>query len=156
MGSAGGRHLTAGTLCIKGPVGAFDQVVGAVVGLQLREPDGNCAGFSSGAKHGVGVCQALGYVVLAQAGDDAHELITAEADDQVVRAELGLQRPGDVAQQPVPGGVTALVVDGLELIDVDERNDQRLAAALGPAQVTLELQETGPAQVGPGELIERG
>ncbi len=65
-----------------------------------------------------------------------------------MRPELGLQRPGDVVQQPVPGGVTALVVNGLELIDVDERYDQRLAAAPGPAQVTLELQETGSAQVG--------
>ena len=148
MGSAGVQHSTVGTLCIEGTVGAFDQVVGAVVWLQLREPDGDCTGFGSGAKHGVGVCQALGDVVLAQAGDHAHELITPEADDQVVRPELGLQRPGDVVQQPVPGGVTALVVNGLELIDVDERYDQRLAAAPGPAQVTLELQETGSAQVG--------
>ncbi len=100
--------------------------------------------------------QALGDSVLAEAGDHAHELIASEANGQVVWPELGLQRLGDIVQQPVAGGVTTPVVDDLERIDVDERDDQRLTAAPGPAQVTLKLQQTGPTQVGPGELIQGG
>ncbi len=151
-----GGEAAGGLVACTGPVGALDQVVGGVVGLELRQADGDRSRRGFLGEHRVGMRQALGDSVLAEAGDHAHELIASEANGQVVWPELGLQRLGDIVQQPVAGGVTTPVVDDLERIDVDERDDQRLTAAPGPAQVTLKLQQTGPTQVGPGELIQGG
>ena len=117
-----------GTLFIQRTVGSFAQVVGGVLGLELRQPHRHRTRRGLAGKHGVDMRQSLGDLVLAEVDDHAHELITPEADDQVVPPELGLQRPGDVMQQPVPSGMAALVVDALELVDVDERHDQRPTA----------------------------
>jgi hypothetical protein len=59
-------------------------------------------------------------------------------------------------EQAVAGGVAALVVDRLELVDVDEGDDQLPTVAAHPAQITLELQQPGSSQVRPSQLIERG
>jgi hypothetical protein len=61
-----------------------------------------------------------------------------------------------VLEQTVAGGVAALVVDRLELVDVDEGDDQFPTVAAHPAQITLELQQPGSSQVRPSQLIERG
>ena len=66
---------------------------------------------------------------------------------------MGPHRTGDTPQEPVLCLVPAATVGSLELVDVDERHNQRFTVALGTAQVTLELQQTGVAEIGAGELI---
>ena len=60
-------------------------------------------------------------------GEHADELVTSVANDQVMRAQLFLEAAGDGEQQPVTGGVSERVVDDLQMVDVDEGKDERLA-----------------------------
>jgi len=86
-----------GALLVQVLVGAFDQVLDGVIGLELRQPNGDRTRFGAVAERGVDLRQALADVVLAQASNHTHELITPDPHDQVVWPELGLQRPGDLA-----------------------------------------------------------
>jgi len=122
--------------------------VGGVAGSELRQPDGDRTRCGSVSEHGVDAHQAARDNVLAEAGDHAHELITTKTDE-VMWPELSLQRPGDVVQQPVPGGVPPWSFTALSP-SMSTSHDQRLAVAPGPAEVTLKLQQTRPTQVGPG------
>jgi len=82
-----GVKRLVGSLLVQGPVGALDQVVGGVVGLELRQADGDRSRRGFLGEHRVGMRQALGDSVLAEAGDHAHELIASEANGQVVWPE---------------------------------------------------------------------
>ena len=63
------------------------------------------------------------------AGQQDDELVAAVAPDQVVVAQLAAQRDGDLAQLLVAGLVAAVVVDGLEVVEVDQHAGQRCALA---------------------------
>jgi hypothetical protein len=87
----------------------------------------------------------------AGAGQDGQELLAAVADQEVRGADAGAQPPRDVGQDPVADVVAELIVHVLEVIDVDERHRQRLAAPLGclhrPGQVLVqELAVVGLGQ----------
>ena len=62
-------------------------------------------------------------------GDQQHELVAAEARQQVARPQQRRPDAGEVDEQAVAGGVTALVVDELEVVEVDDRERERLTAA---------------------------
>ena len=62
-------------------------------------------------------------------GQDEHELLAAVAADEVGCAQAGRDRLGDAAQDDVADGVAVRVVDGLEVVDVDERDRQRALVA---------------------------
>nr|BFE69456.1 hypothetical protein GCM10020092_027570 [Actinoplanes digitatis] len=70
--------------------------------------------------------QHLGRLPAAQAVQQQAELVAAEAGDHVALAD-GLAQPlGDHDQQGVPDGVAEPVVDRLEVVEVDERQAERL------------------------------
>jgi len=71
-------------------------------------------------------------VLLAGTGQQDHELVPAVAGQPVVLAQLGAQRARDAPQELVARLVPALVVDGLELIQVDQQARQRRPVASRP------------------------
>src|SRR5581483_5297093 len=60
--------------------------------------------------------------------DDDRELVAADAEDLLVRANRPDESPRDRAQHPVARGMAFAVVDLLEVVEVDE--DKRDLAAL--------------------------
>ena len=63
-------------------------------------------------------------------GGRAHqhdELIAAEARGQITRTQYALLAFGDRLQELVAGFMAVLVVDGFEVVEVDEGDDQGLA-----------------------------
>lgn len=142
-------------LSVQRSISALDQAVRSVIRKQLREAEGDGARCRPAGKQAVDGHQTLGDVIRLKTGYDADELVTAIADHQVVRAQLVLQGAGDLVQQTVPRGVSALVVDDLELVHVGEHDDERPPVPSTPVEVTLELQEPRPTQVGTRQLVER-
>ena len=67
-------------------------------------------------------------------GQDAQELFAAPAHEGVGGSEDGPQGQGDLAQDLVAPGVSALVVDGLEMVDVDEDEAERRLEAGAPGR----------------------
>ena len=78
----------------------------------------------SGESHRLGL--ALDFL-----GQD-HELVAAQAGDRVAVAHQLGQALGDGNQQPVAGVVAEVVVDGLELVQVDEQHRQDAFRAVQP------------------------
>ena len=62
---------------------------------------------------------------MAQLGEDDRELVAAEARHRVVVADAVAQPLRHLQQQLVAGGVAERVVDGLEVIEIDEHHRQR-------------------------------
>ena len=101
-------------------------------------------------------------VALAQAIDDApgqargvvgrmdvllehHELVAAEARDEILGPQHLAQPLGDRAQQLVAAGMAERVVDLLELVEVDEQQRrQLLGALLGRQQIAHLVAEIDP------------
>ena len=70
--------------------------------------------------------------------DEHRELVTAESRHGIRRAHAGEQSPGGFDQQRVPGAVPQAVVDGLEVVEIQEQQrERRLAATLRPGQGVL-------------------
>lgn len=70
-------------------------------------------------------------------GKQQHELIAADPGQQVGGAQDGLRRLRQMHERGVTGGVTALAVDPLEAVEVEERHRQRFARALGARKLEL-------------------
>ena len=67
------------------------------------------------------------------------ELVAAEACDRVGRAgSVALRRRCDLAQDAVAGGMAEAVVDGLELVEVDEHDRYRRSGPLGAGERMLD------------------
>ncbi len=65
-----------------------------------------------------------------QAVDEHHHLVAAQAGEGVFRAQLGLDAPAHLDEELVAGGMSVLVVDALESIEVEVAHGQELAPAL--------------------------
>ncbi len=87
------------------------------------------------------------------AGEQHHELVAAEARDEVA----GAQRAGDAAchrlQQRIAGKVAERVVHALEVVEVDEQQRERGAARAGLRHQRLGLLDEGVAVRQAGERI---
>ena len=72
----------------------------------------------------------------AGAGRQHGELVAAEAGEQVVAPERGAHAVGHVAEEAVAVGMAERVVDGLEVVEVDQQQRQLLVlgARAGPAR----------------------
>ena len=82
------------------------------------------------------------------------ELVTAETADDVVAARDAAQGVADRAQDEVPLEVTALVVDPLEAVEVDEAAAEPVALAAGSLDFVLErLGQPGVVEA-PGERVD--
>jgi hypothetical protein len=57
------------------------------------------------------------------------EFLAAPATERVRGSQRGTRQPRELAQHLVAAGMAAAVVDGLEVIEIDERDGQRLARA---------------------------
>ncbi|MEA2182086.1 MAG: hypothetical protein QOF69_1271 [Solirubrobacteraceae bacterium] len=64
-------------------------------------------------------------------------------------------RVGDVAQQLISGAVAQRVVCRLEVVDVDERERERLLGAPGAVDFACELHQARVPVIGAGELVDR-
>ena len=71
-----------------------------------------------------------GVVVVAQAGAQQHELVAPEAGHGVAAPGDPGQAPADLDQHPVTGVVAERVVDGLEVVEVDEEQPDPAVAAV--------------------------
>ena len=60
------------------------------------------------------------------AGHDDGELVATDAERPVGSAQVGRDGRGGLAQEPVADRVTARVVDPLEVVEVEDRERQRL------------------------------
>ena len=89
-------------------------------------------------------------------GQDEHELLAAVAADQVAtRAGCAEMRLGDAAQHDVADAVAVRVVDGLEVVDVDEGDRQRALVARRALDLGEERAEQGLAVGDAGQAVDR-
>ena len=88
-------------------------------------------------------------------GDD-DELVAAEPGDGVSVADRAAQPVGDLGEHLVAGGVPEAVVDGLELVEVDEQQPDRAGGAgLAGQRLPDALHQPGPVRQ-PGQRVVAG
>ena len=127
-----------GLRAVQGDVGAAQQVVGvaAVLGV-VGEADARAHVEHHAVEHEGVVERAhepLGQplaVLQREAGEEDGELVAAEAGERVVGAQGAAEPAADLLQEPVAVGVAEGVVDGLEVVEVDDHQHERL---VGPAR----------------------
>ena len=91
-----------------------------------------------------------------QAGEQQGELVAAVAGEHGRRRQGLAPHLGDQAQHPVAGVVALRVVDGLEVVEVQEGRGHRLTGAGGRAhQLVQRLVEAAPVGQ-PGERVAVG
>lgn len=90
-----------------------------------------------------------GGVGLGQVGEQQKELVAALAGEDVVGADRGAQPGRDLMEQRVAGAVPVGVVDGFEVVQVDEQ--QRGGNGSGPAP----LEGGGEQVLQPGAVGQR-
>jgi hypothetical protein len=88
---------------------ARDEVFESIVRLELCEPDGD-GRLPGRCQIGIHAREPLSCLWHGHVGHRAEKLITAEANDQVIRAQIGSDRVGRRAQQLIAGGVTERIV----------------------------------------------
>ena len=88
--------------------------------------------------------------------DDDHELVAADPSDGVRGAGDGSEPAGDLDEDVVTGGVTEVVVDGLEPVDVDVDHADGARPALRAGDGVLEPVTEQRAVRQPGERVVGG
>ena len=99
----------------------------------------------------------LGRLLAAGAGQDDEDLLAADAVDRVAGAQRRAHHVGDVLEDGVAGGVSELVVDPLEVVEVAEQQRVREALLL-VGGLPVELGEALLERVAveeAGERVER-
>jgi hypothetical protein len=133
---------------------ACDQIPKLVISAKLTDPDREAplarAASEIGAHHG----DPLTGLHESDTADRECELVAAETDDRLVRANVGLDRADDVAEQLVTGRMAELVVDLFEALDVHDDEYERLARSPGTGDLSAQGLLPDSAAVGPGEVVE--
>ncbi len=93
-------------------------------------------------------------VLPADVFEQHHELVTAEARDEILRAHAVADLPSRELQQVVACHVTASVVHVLELIEVDKEQRAAALAAHAARNLGLELRDQPVTVVKPRERVE--
>jgi len=88
------------------------------------------------------------------ARERAQKLVASEADNNVVRSQLGSQRQRHVAEQLVAGCVALNIVDGLEAVDIDEREHELPVRAACPVNLPLESGQATATSERSGQDID--
>jgi hypothetical protein len=88
--------------------------------------------------------------------EGAQKFVAADAHDQVVGAHPARESAGHIAKQVIAGAVAVLVVDGLEVVHVDERHHKTSVRPPRALDFALQLLETDTAPTGTGELVDPG
>ena len=89
-------------------------------------------------------------------GEDEHEFLAAVAADHVGRPQVLGDRLGHAAQDDVADGVAVGVVDGLEVVDVDEGDRQRPAVARRALDLGEEARQQRLPVGDAGEPVDGG
>ncbi len=136
-------------LLVQGGVSAGEEGRGGLTpvgGGQTRRP-----------RHRVARAQPLQQDLRRRAGgvrQAHHELVPAPAPQQVTPAQLPLPAPGQLAQQRVPGGVPAGVVDLLEPVQVDHDDAEGAPRPPRLGRVASEGLLPGPAVGHAGQRVQ--
>jgi hypothetical protein len=143
---------------VQGRVGMEDELV--AVGAVDREggdPDGHRAGAGAalvavdrGGEQVVG--DELGRVEIA-ARQEQRELVASDAEGMVAATQVGAHDLGHGPEHLVAGEVSASVVGGLEVVDVDHQQGQRRRRRLGGRELTIELILERPMVAEPGQAV---
>lgn len=80
----------------------------------------------------------LGRGSFAHALDNDGELVTSGPSRRIRRPQHGGQAGGNLAEHPIAAGVPIAVVDGLEVVDVDDHHRDRFAVPASPRHRLLE------------------
>ena len=91
--------------------------------------------------------------MLADLDQDRGELVAADARDHVGGADMFREQLRDMAQHRIAGPVAKLVVDGLEVIEVDESEHSGAAVPARDRQRPLELVIESATVVEAGQLV---
>lgn len=59
-----------------------------------------------------------------------HELIAAEPDERIARAQTALQAPSDLDEHEIADNVPQAIVDGLEAIQIQEQDRPEMRAGV--------------------------
>ena len=150
-------------------VGVLEQEIGvAAVARRQRDADAGAdhhlvaadlEGLGKACDDALG--ERAGLLGVAQGVLQHHELVAAEAGDDVGAAHGRAQAVGGHAQQLVAAGMAQRVVDLLELVEVDEVDGERPAAAQADhGSVHLVAEQRAVRQAGEGivagELVDLG
>ena len=84
-------------------------------------------------------------------GQDEEELVAAIAAEVVAPAEMGGDGFGDIAEGCIAGCVALNVIDGFEVVDVDEGDGESMFAALDVLEFGGEFDLDAAAVEGAGE-----
>ena len=112
--------------------------------MPIEEPISNSAsaienGSSSAASTCFATCLGAQPRVAVEVRQQDQELVAALAREQVGRAHDAAQAHRDPPQQLVAGRVAEAVVDGLEVVEVDVQQRDRMAAAPGAREAEREV-----------------
>ena len=137
-GGVGGLHQFGG---------AAGAVVGVLHDADAGRDDDRVAADDDGAAHGVqrGLRDPLQVVDPGAVLDQDHELVAAHPCHQVtVAAEFGAQPLGDGPQQRVAGVMAQGVVDGLEVVEVQVADPDRVLRGAGLKRGIEAVEEQRP------------
>lgn len=87
------------------------------------------------------------------ADEQDRELLTADAREQVAGSQLGLPGHGRALEQRVAGGMPERVVEGLEPVEVERHDGERLPGPMGSGDGGLQLGVPAAAVRDAGERI---
>ena len=94
-----------------------------------------------------------GALLHVRLGEDQHELLAAVPANHVGRPKVRGDGLGDTPQDVVAGGMPVGVIDGLEVVDVDECDGQGPLVAVRALDLVEELDKQRPAVRDAGELV---
>src|SRR5690606_2397906 len=94
-------------------------------------------------------------LALARVLAEHHELVSREARDRVAVAHGLLEAPGGLDEHLVPRLVAKGVVDGLEVVEIEEEEREVAAAVRSPDRL-LEAVKQQAAVGQPGEGVDEG
>jgi hypothetical protein len=137
-------------------VGPLDQIIRRVPRLEPGEADGDGRARGSRGQHRAHGLKAPARVVDGNAWERAHELISADASDDVVRTQASSQRVGHGDKQDVAGGMTLGVVRRFEPIYVDISSYQLSIGALRAIDLAHDGGQSGAAAAYTRQLVGPG
>jgi hypothetical protein len=135
-------------------IGALDELGGAVARPERGEADFDQYRIGVGCEHGLDGRKALTGVLDRRAREYAQKLITADANDQVIGAQMGTDPAHCVLEHPVAGGMTVHIVDSLQADDVDIGKHERSARSASTIDLVVKFDQSWPAQARPSELVD--
>jgi hypothetical protein len=128
----------------------------AVTALQLREANADGRSVDRIRNIGLDVTEASFGQYQGSIDERTDELVAAVTCEHVVRAQALSQRQADLAQQAVAVRVTALVIDPLQMVDVEKRNDQWFRDPVRPIDRLTQLIAARNARQHTGDVIAIG